>query len=90
MTWYDHRLRGADPDGTGSRLHLDRHHGQPLPPATLASGTLVATGRVTKPGRPIALAAAEVTDATGRLVATAASNCLILLPGRGGSGQPCV
>jgi len=51
-----------------------------LRPVTLASGTLVATGRVTKPGRRVALATAEVTDAAGRLVATATSNCLILPP----------
>jgi uncharacterized protein (TIGR00369 family) len=52
-----------------------------LRPVTLASGTLVATGRITKPGRRVALASAEVTDAAGRLVATATSNCLILPPG---------
>jgi uncharacterized protein (TIGR00369 family) len=51
-----------------------------LRPVTLASGTLVATGRVTKPGRRVALATAEVTDDAGRLVATATSNCLILSP----------
>ena len=51
-----------------------------LRPVTLASGTLIATGRVTKPGRRIALATAEVTDGAGRLVATATSNCLILSP----------
>jgi uncharacterized protein (TIGR00369 family) len=49
-----------------------------LRPVTLGSGTLVATGRVTKPGRRVALATAEVTDGAGRLVATATSNCLIL------------
>jgi uncharacterized protein (TIGR00369 family) len=51
-----------------------------LRPVTLASGTLTATGRVTKPGRRVALAAAEIHDASGRLVATATSNCLILSP----------
>jgi uncharacterized protein (TIGR00369 family) len=51
-----------------------------LRPVTLASGTLVATGRVTKPGRRVALASAEVADAAGRLVATATSNCMILGP----------
>ena len=45
---------------------------------TLASGTLLATGRVTKPGRRVAFAAAEVHDQAGRLVATATSNCLIM------------
>jgi len=51
-----------------------------LRPVTLASGTLIATGRVTKPGRRVALATADVTDGAGRLVATATSNCLILSP----------
>jgi uncharacterized protein (TIGR00369 family) len=49
-----------------------------LRPVTLGSGTLVATGRVTKPGRRVAMAAAEVHDGAGRLVATATSNCLIV------------
>ena len=49
-----------------------------LRPATLASGTLLATGRVIKPGRRVALAAAEVHDEAGRLLATATSNCLIM------------
>ncbi|MGD0376546.1 MAG: PaaI family thioesterase [Streptosporangiaceae bacterium] len=49
-----------------------------LRPVTLGSGLLVATGRVIKPGRRIALAAAEVHDEAGRLVATATSNCLIM------------
>jgi uncharacterized protein (TIGR00369 family) len=45
---------------------------------TVGSGTLVATGRVTKPGRRVALASAEVHDGAGKLVATATSNCLIM------------
>lgn len=49
-----------------------------LRPVTLDSGTLVATGRVVKPGRRVAAAAAEVHDGSGRLVATATSNCLIM------------
>jgi uncharacterized protein (TIGR00369 family) len=49
-----------------------------LRPVTLESGVLVATGRVVKPGRSIALASAEVQDGAGRLVATATSNCLIM------------
>jgi uncharacterized protein (TIGR00369 family) len=49
-----------------------------LRPVTLENGTLVATGRVTKPGRRVALAAAELHDEAGRLVATATSNCLII------------
>ena len=48
-----------------------------LRPVTLDSGTLVAVGRVTKPGRRVALAAAEIHDGAGRLVATASSNCLV-------------
>jgi uncharacterized protein (TIGR00369 family) len=50
-------------------------------PVTLGNGTLTATGRVTKPGRRVALAAVEVNDATGRIVATASSNCLIIPSG---------
>lgn len=49
-----------------------------LRPVTLESGVLVATGRVIKPGRRVALAAAEVHDGAGHLVATATSNCLIM------------
>ncbi len=49
-----------------------------LRPVTLESGTLLATGRVTKPGRRVAMAAADVHDQAGRLVATATSNCLII------------
>ena len=48
-----------------------------LRPVTAGSGELRATGRVIKPGRTVALAAAEVTAAAGKLVATATSNCLI-------------
>ena len=48
-----------------------------LRPVTLDSGTLVAVGRVTKPGRRVALAAAEIHDGAGRLAATASSNCLV-------------
>ena len=48
-----------------------------LRPVTVDSGTLVAVGRVTKPGRRVALAAAEIHDGAGQLVATASSNCLV-------------
>jgi len=48
-----------------------------LRPVTVDSGTLVAVGRVTKPGHRVALAAAEIHDGAGRLVATASSNCLV-------------
>jgi uncharacterized protein (TIGR00369 family) len=45
---------------------------------TLASGTLVATGRVVKPGRRVATAAVEIVDGAGKLVGTASSSCLIM------------
>ncbi len=45
---------------------------------TLASGTLTATGRVTKPGRRVIFAEGEVRDASGALVATASSSLLVL------------
>ncbi len=43
-----------------------------------ASGPLVATGRVTKPGRRVAFAAGEVRDGQGRLVASGSGSCLII------------
>ncbi len=49
-----------------------------LRPVGLASGVLRATGIVTKPGRKVALAAVEIHDGAGKLVATASSNCLIM------------
>lgn len=51
-----------------------------LRPVTVASGPLVATGIVTKPGRRVALATAEVVDAAGKTVAVGSSNCLIIPP----------
>lgn len=45
---------------------------------TLASGTLTATGSVTKPGRRVIFAEGEVRDASGALVATASSSLLVL------------
>jgi uncharacterized protein (TIGR00369 family) len=51
-----------------------------LRPVTVASGPLVATGIVTKPGRRVALAAAEVVDAAGKTVAVGSSNCLVIPP----------
>jgi uncharacterized protein (TIGR00369 family) len=53
-----------------------------LRPVTLGSGTLVATGRVVKPGRRVATATAEIVDGAGRLVATASSSCLITAPAK--------
>ena len=41
------------------------------------SGTLTATGRVTKPGKRVAFAEGEVVDASGRVVATSTSTFLV-------------
>ena len=49
-----------------------------LRPVTSESGVLRATGRVTKRGRRVAFATAEIVDGAGRLVATATSNCLVM------------
>jgi uncharacterized protein (TIGR00369 family) len=48
-----------------------------LRPVTAETGTLTAVGIVTKPGRRAAFVDATVTDAQGRLVATASSTLLI-------------
>ena len=48
-----------------------------LRPVTVASGRLRAVGTVLSRGRRTALAEAKLTDAQGRLVATAQSSCLI-------------
>ncbi|HEX3946519.1 MAG TPA: PaaI family thioesterase [Acidimicrobiales bacterium] len=45
---------------------------------TIDSGALQAIGRVTKPGRRVAFSMAEITDAHGKLVATATSSCLVM------------
>jgi uncharacterized protein (TIGR00369 family) len=42
------------------------------------SGRLTAHGWVTKPGRRVAFAEGDVRDAEGKLIATAASSCLII------------
>lgn len=53
-----------------------------LRPVTRESGVLRATGQVTKRGRRVVFATAEIVDGTGKLVATATSNCLVIdLPG---------
>jgi acyl-coenzyme A thioesterase PaaI-like protein len=39
---------------------------------------LEATGVVTKPGRRVAFARAEIADEAGRLVATATTSCLVM------------
>jgi uncharacterized protein (TIGR00369 family) len=46
----------------------------------LRSGKLTFTGRVVKSGRRVAFAAAEATDASGALVATATSSLLVMEP----------
>lgn len=52
-----------------------------------SSGPLTAVGTVTKPGRRVAFAEGQVTDAAGRLVATATSS-LLVLPLPAGDGAP--
>jgi uncharacterized protein (TIGR00369 family) len=49
-----------------------------LRPVTSASGTLRAVGRVTKPGRRVAFASAEIRDGHDRVVATATSSLLVM------------
>lgn len=48
-----------------------------LRPVTADSGPLVATGRVTKPGRRVSFAKGEVVDAAGKTVATATGSLLV-------------
>lgn len=49
-----------------------------LRPVLPDSAPLTAVGIVTKPGRRVVFATAEVTDASGRLVATARSSLLVI------------
>ena len=49
-----------------------------LRPVRADGSELAATGRIVKPGRRVAVADGEVRDATGQLVATATTSCLIL------------
>lgn len=49
-----------------------------LRPVTKNSGVIRAVGRLTKPGRRVAYATVETTDASGRLLAHATSACLIM------------
>lgn len=51
---------------------------------TSASGTLRAVGTVVKPGRRVAFSRAEIFDAAGKVVASAASSCLIIGGGQAG------
>jgi uncharacterized protein (TIGR00369 family) len=44
---------------------------------TTDTGRVVATGRVTKPGSRAAFVEADIVDASGRLLATATSTCLV-------------
>jgi uncharacterized protein (TIGR00369 family) len=72
---------------TGCAVHstLDKGYGYTsidlstkfLRPVTVASGRLRCVGTVISKGRRTALAEARLTDASGRLVATAQSSCLI-------------
>ena len=48
-----------------------------LRPVSIATGVITATGSVTHLGRRTALAEARITDAAGKLYATATSSCLI-------------
>ncbi len=73
---------------TGCAVHstLDARHAYTsidinvsyLRPVTTDSGTLRATGTVTKSGRRVAFASAEIVDGRGTLVATATSTCLVM------------
>ncbi len=51
----------------------------------VTSGSVLrATGTVTKPGRRVGFAAAEIVDGTGRAVATATGSCLVMDAGADG------
>jgi uncharacterized protein (TIGR00369 family) len=49
-----------------------------LRPVTVASTPVRAIGLVTKPGRRVAFASAEIEDSAGKVVATATGSCLIM------------
>lgn len=59
-----------------------------LRPVTTTSGLLRATGRVTKPGRRVAFASAEIADQAGKIVATATSSLLVMETGSPDPSQP--
>lgn len=44
------------------------------------TGEITARGWVTKPGRRVAFAEADVRDANGKLLATASTTCLVITP----------
>ncbi|MGD0054178.1 MAG: PaaI family thioesterase [Acidimicrobiales bacterium] len=49
-----------------------------LRPVRAGAKALIATGRVTKPGRRVAFASAEIVDGSGQLVATGSGSVLIM------------
>jgi uncharacterized protein (TIGR00369 family) len=51
-----------------------------LRPVTVATGPITAEGTVVHLGRRTALAEAKITDAAGKVYATATSSCLLLRP----------
>ena len=63
------------PQGTGyTSLEIKVNYLRPL---STKSGVLTAVGRVIKPGNRVAFAEATITDAEGRVVATASSTLLV-------------
>jgi uncharacterized protein (TIGR00369 family) len=64
-----------DADSVFTSIDLNMSY---LRAVTQDSGVLRATGIVTKPGRRVAFASAEVIDGSGKLVATATSSCLVM------------
>jgi uncharacterized protein (TIGR00369 family) len=63
------------PAGTGyTSIDLAVQYLRPILPA---GGRLTATGRIVKPGRRVAFTEGEITDAEGRVVATATSSLLV-------------
>ena len=66
------------PDGSGyTTLSLEVKY---LRPVALDAGELRATGTVVHVGRRQATAEARLTDAAGRVLATATTTCLVLTP----------
>lgn len=63
------------PAGTGyTSIEIKVNYLRPVSPT---SGPLTCVGRVTKPGRRVTFAEGEVTDAAGRVVATASGSLLV-------------
>jgi uncharacterized protein (TIGR00369 family) len=63
------------PQGTGyATLELKINY---LKPITLATGHIIATGRLVSGGRRAAFADGEIRDAAGRLLATGTTTCAI-------------